>query len=98
MASAAAIQNFERNLPAAEPAVRGPVADLDAGTLADRIFVAGGEAHARALQARLDRAFSGELAMQGPAKLGRVQSTAIILGASATLWAMIGYGAFLYLH
>lgn len=98
MASAAAIQNFERNLPAVKPAARGLVADLDAGALADRNFAASGEANARALQARLDRAFSGELAMHGPAKLGRVQSTAIIVGASATLWAMIGYGAFLYLY
>lgn len=99
MASAAAIRTTRHNATAiAEPLARQPRAGDAVEALGDRNFVQGAEAHARALQAQLDRAFSGDIALPNPARLSPVQSTAIIVGASATLWAMIGYAAFLFLN
>lgn len=99
MASAAAIKTTQHNAPAiAEPLARQSRVEDAVEALGDRKFVQGAEAHARALQAQLDRAFSGDIALPNPARLSPAQSTAIIVGASATLWAVIGYAAFLFLN
>lgn len=93
MAKAAAVQHSQFQ---AEK-VRLPQFEADRETLRSRDFRANGEAYARALQAKLDRAFDTELVASEPVKLTPLMSASVIIGTSAVLWCAIGYIAHLYL-
>lgn len=99
MARAAATVQSDFGAFSANPAfgerVPTPVADRD--VLANGDFASAGEVHARALQAKLDRAFADELSVPGAERLTPLQSVAVICGASTLLWSVIGYVAFMSL-